>query len=112
STADGLLTGSSALLSSDVYARFIRPSAGERELKTFVRVMEAAALVVACLLVPVLQQSRTAMELLQAFYADLFGVIVALYLAGMFSRRATGRAAFIAVLSGLGVAVGLDVWTE
>jgi SSS family solute:Na+ symporter len=112
STADGLLTGSSALLSQDVYLRFLRPNAGERESKRFVRIVEGAALIPGVLLVPLLMKSRTAMQLVQSsVYADLFGVIVGLYLAGLFSRRATGKAAFAASLSGIAVAILLDVTT-
>lgn len=112
STADGLLTGSSALLSEDVYLRFLRPQAGERERKQFVRVSEVAALLTAAPLVWLLKESRTAMELVQVFYADLFGVIVGVYVAGIFTTRAAPRAAFVSVLAGLALAVGLDVATD
>lgn len=112
STADGLLTGSSALLSEDVYFRFVRPMAGERERKAFVRVVEVLALVAGVCLVPLLMKSEAAMQFVQAFYADLFGVIVGLYLAGLFSTRAAPRAALFAILSGLAVAITLDKYSH
>ena len=112
STADGLLTGSSGLLCQDIYLRFVRPGAGEAERKWFVRGVEVVSLAVAMLLVPVLAKSPTAMGLLQAYYADLFGVIVALYLAGMFTTRATPWAALSSVVLGLATAIVLDVCTS
>lgn len=112
STADGLLTGSSALLSEDIYLRFLRPQAGDVERKRFVRAAEVVALVIGAALVWVLKESRTAMGLVQAFYADLFGVIVGVYVAGIFSKRAAPRAAFVSVLGGLALAVGLALATD
>jgi SSS family solute:Na+ symporter len=109
STADGLLTGSGALLLEDVYVRFIRPDAGESDRKHFTRVVEISALACGVALVEVFRRTPTAMGLLQAFYADVLGVIVAIYLVGMFSTRATPRAAFAAMLSGLGLAVAFEV---
>lgn len=109
STADGLLTGSSALLSEDVYFRFVRPKAGERERKALVRIIEILALIAGVSLVPLLVRSeKTAMQFVQTFYAVLFGVIVGLYLAGIFSKRAAPKAALFAILSGLVFAIGLD----
>jgi solute:Na+ symporter, SSS family len=112
STADGLLTGSSALLSEDVYFRFVRPKAGERERKNFVRGAEVATLIAGVSLVPVLMNSRAAMAFVQAFYADLFGVIVALYLVGIFSKRAAPKSAFFAIVSGIVFAIVLDKWSH
>lgn len=42
-------------------------------------------------------------------YADVLGVIVAVYLVGMFSTRATPRATWLAMLAGIATACGLEV---
>lgn len=112
SSADGLLTASSTLLTHDIYARFVRPAAAEREIKLVTRVLEAAALGAAMALIPVAQGARSAVTFVQDFFGDLLGVVVALYVVGIFSRRATPRAALIAMLGALGLGVGLHAGTE
>jgi len=112
SSADGLLTASGTLLTQDIYVRFVRRSAGEGEVKTVTRLLEAAALLISIALVPVAMHSLSAVTFVQTFFGDVLGVVVALYVVGMFSRRATAWAAFAAMLSAIALAVGLDLFTE
>jgi len=109
STADGLLTGSSGLLLQDVYTRFVRPRAGDAERKQFARIVEVLAMAVGVALVSVFMRYDSAMARLQGFYADVLGVVVAIYLVGMFSKRATPRAAFAGMLFGIAVAVVFEI---
>ena len=111
SSADGLLTASGTLLTQDIYVRFVRPGAGEGEVKTVTRLVEAGALVITVALVPVAARSQSAVTFVQTFFGDVLGVVVALYIVGMFSRRATARAAFAAMISAMVLAIGLDVFT-
>ncbi|MFC1608439.1 hypothetical protein ACFL47_10770 [Candidatus Latescibacterota bacterium] len=111
STIDGMMTASSALVTEDIYLRFFRPHAEGRELKIFTRIIQCITLVVTLAIIPFVLKSRAAMEFLQAFYGDVLGVIVALYLAGIFSRRAAPKAAFFSMVTGIAFAVFLDVCT-
>ena len=88
STIDGMMTASGALATEDIYLRFIRPRAGEREIKIFNRVVLSVVLLITFSIIPFVLKSQTAMEFLQNFYGDVLGVVVALYLAGIFSKRA------------------------
>ena len=112
STIDGMMTASSALATEDIYLRFIRPRAGESELKIFSRITLGIILLITLSIIPFVLKSQTAMEFLQSFYGDVLGVVVALYLAGIFSKRATPKAAFFSMVSGIILAVCLDVFTD
>ncbi len=109
STADGLLTGTGALLLQDVYVRFFRPAAGEAEQKRFTRVTEVIGLLIGVALVAVFMNEQSAMARLQSIYADVLGVIVAIYIVGMFSRRAAPRAAFVGMMVGIALAAALEM---
>lgn len=110
SSADGLMTASSTLITQDIYLRFWRPSAGDKEVKLVTRVLEAVAMVLALALIPVAMSRQSAVTFVQEFFGDLMGVVVALYIVGVFSRRATARAAFVAMLGALALAIGLHAW--
>ena len=111
SSADGLLTASSTLITQDIYLRFLRPAARDREIKLVTRVLEAVAMVLALALIPIAMSRQSAVTFVQEFFGDLMGVVVALYIVGVFSRRATARAAFVAMLSALALAIGLHAWS-
>lgn len=111
SSADGMLTASSGLLTEDIYLRFLNPTATPKQKKRVTRFLEAATLILSVSLIPLLMRSESAVTFVQVFYGDVLGVVVALYIVGMFSVRATARAAFAAMISGIIFAVCLDVFT-
>lgn len=112
STADGLLTASSTLVTQDIYSRFLRRGATEREIKLVTRVLEVAAMLVALTLIPVVVRAQSAVTFVQDSFGDVLGVVVALYVVGIFSRRATARAALVAMITALVLAVGLHIWSD
>ncbi len=112
STVDGMLTASSTMFSNDIYRRILRPSATGAELKKVTRIVEALTLVATIALFPLVVKSQSAMTFIQNFYGDVLGVVVALYGVGIFSTRATPRAAFIAMVSGVTFASCLDIFTK
>ena len=112
STVDGMLTASSAMFSEDFYLRIIRPSAKPQELKTVTRIAEAFTILITLALFPLVMKSQSAMAFIQSFYGDVLGVVVALYIVGIFTTRVAPRAALTAMLSGVGFAVALDIFTQ
>jgi SSS family solute:Na+ symporter len=112
STIDGLLTAAGTLITEDIYLRFVRPNAQDKTVKRFARITQAIVIIAALALIPFAAQYRTVTKFIQSLVADMFGVIIALYLVGIFSKRATSRAAFTAMVSGILLAVYLDFGTE
>lgn len=112
SSADGLLTASSTLITQDIYLRFLRPQASPGQAKRVTRLLEAAAMMIALCLVPVAMRRPSAVIFVQELFGDVMGVVVALYIVGVFSRRATARAAYAAMISAIALGVGLHIWSD
>lgn len=100
STIDGLLTSSGTLMTQDVFLRFVNPKANDKTIKRFARTTQAVVLVIAFFIIPVAAKEQTVTRLIQDLISIPLGVMVALYLVGVFSVRATPIAAFIGALTG------------
>lgn len=111
STVDGMLTASSALFSEDIYQRILRPGAGAVELKRVTRLVEGITIISTIALFPLVVKAQSAMAFIQSFYGDVLGVVVALYIIGIFTTRVPPKAAFVSMVSGVVFAVGLDIFT-
>jgi len=70
-----------------------------------------AVIAVVLVLLPVAGRSRSITAFIQHFMGDVFGVIIAWYLTGVFSRRAAPRAAVLGAAAGTVLAVSLDIFT-
>lgn len=112
SSADGLLTASGTLITQDIYLRFVRPHATDKQAKTVTRLLEVAVMIVAVSLIPLVSKAPSAVTFVQDYFGDVMGVVIALYIVGIFSRRATARAAFMTMLTAIALAVGLHIWSD
>jgi len=89
----------------------VRPSAKHQELKTVTRIVEAITIVITIALFPLVTRSQSAMAFIQSFYGDVLGVVVALFIIGIFTTRVSPWSAFTAMVSGVVFSVLLDVFT-
>ena len=112
STVDGMLTASSALFANDFYLRIIRPKAKPNELKTVVRITEVLTILLTLALIPIIQKTDSVMGFIQDFYAYVFGVVIAIYLIGMFTKRIAPWSGFIAMISSVALTITLDIFTD
>ncbi len=118
STVDGLLAGSSSLLNQDIYKRFIRPKASDRHLKIVTRIIQFVIILIVLLIVPQfmqegeISQERSGYEMLLEFLGSIMGVIIAIYILGMFFKRTTPRACFTAMIVGIAMGFILDQKTD
>ena len=112
STVDGMLTASSALFTEDFYSRILRKRAKRNELKTVVRIAEVLTILLALALMPIIQESDSVMGFIQDCYAYVFGVVMAIYLIGMFTKIVAPWSGFIAMISSVSLTITLDVFTD
>ncbi len=118
STVDGLLAGSSSLLNQDIYKRFIKRNASDRHLKVVARIIQLAIIVIVLLIVPgflqegQVSQQRSGYEILLEFLGSIMGVIIAIFILGIFFKRTTAKASFIAMLIGIALGFVLDQKTD
>lgn len=107
STIDGLLSSSATLINLDIYTRFFKPNITEKGLKKASIVIQAAIVAIVLLIIPVYLESgeisyeRSAYEVLLEFLGSIMGVLVAIFILGIFFTRTTGKASFIAMIVGI-----------
>jgi SSS family solute:Na+ symporter len=100
STIDGLLTASGTLVTQDIFLRFIRPGSTDKRTKQFSRMVQALALILAFLLIPLASREETVTRLIQDLVSIPLGVIIAVFLLAVLSTRAAPWATFAGALSG------------
>jgi SSS family solute:Na+ symporter len=117
STVDGLLASSAAMLNHDIYKRFFNRTASDRHLKVVARILQFVMIIVVLAIVPVFfpeegaAQQRSGYEILLAFLGSIMGVIIAIYILGIFFKRTTGNACFAAMLVSIALGFILDKFT-
>jgi SSS family solute:Na+ symporter len=104
SSVDSVLNAASALLTMDFYAA-LRPEASEERLVAVGRMVAAAVLVLGALIAPQIEQFASLWTYLQSALAYLTPPIVAVFLGGLFVRRAHSHAAFYTLVGGSGLAL-------
>lgn len=109
SSVDSSLNCSATLILCDVYKRFFRPLAGERESMV---VLYAATLIfgllgtlAACAMIGI----KSALDVWWAIAAIASGGMLGLFLLGYLSRRANGSAALAGVVTGLVIIVWMSL---
>ena len=112
SSIDGMFTATGALFTEDIYLRFICPRASEKAQKNITRLVQGVCVAITISVVPFVTKSESALQFLQNFYGDVFGVVAAIYVAGIFSKRSTPWAAFFSMVTGIILAVYLDAFTS
>jgi len=112
STVDGLLSSSSTLFAQDIYFRFFRKNVTEKQAKSSIRWIEFGVIILIFVFVPLFLGARSAMEMVQGFLGNVMGVIIALFVLGIFFKRTTSWAAFGSMLVGLILAFALDILTD
>ena len=112
STVDGMLTASSALFAEDFYLRIIRKNAKPDELKKVVRIAEVLTILLTLALIPIIRKADSVMGFIQDFYAYVFGVVMAIYLIGIFTKRVAPWSGFIAMISSVALTILLDMFTD
>lgn len=108
STIDGILTATSTMGTKDIYLRFINSNSSDKKTKNIARSIQVLAIISVFIVLPFAAESVTVMSFVQSFIGDVFGVIIAIFLVAVFSKRATPNAAFIGGLTGIAVGVILD----
>ena len=105
STIDGLLSTSGQLLNDDIYKRFIHRSASPANQKHFTQIVQIVFAGVTLLTMPLFMQSssneQSAFQVLLDFLGDIMGVVIAIFVLGIFFKRTTAKASFIAITVGI-----------
>lgn len=111
STLSSILNSAQTLVTMDIIGK-IRPGMDGKRLVRTGNIAGLIIIVVAALWAPQIQQFDSVVKYFQQLLSYLAPPVVAVFLAGLFSKRATATAAFTSLLAGLLVAVGLMLFRE
>jgi SSS family solute:Na+ symporter len=112
STIDGLIASSSSLLTQDIYRRLFKPSASDKQLKNVNRIIQVLVMVCVFGFIPVFIRYGSqgpVYGLVQEFLGVMLGVLIAIFMLGIFFKRTTARACFIGMIAGVVVGVVLQM---
>ena len=108
SSVDSTLNSASTLVTMDFVKRF-RPAFTSKQLANVGRIVTLVFMVFAAVWAPIILQFDTLWGYLQSFLAYVVPPFVALFVVGVFWRRATSGAAFWSLMAGHGTSVLLFV---
>lgn len=111
STLSSILNSAQTLVTMDIVAK-LRPGMSGASLVRTGNVAGLVIVVAAALWAPRIHQFDSVVKYFQQLLSYMAPPVVAVFLAGLFWRRATGTGAFAALISGLGLAVGLLVFRD
>ncbi len=106
STIDGLIASSGTLLTQDIYKKLIRKDLTGKQEKRMTMIIQAVIVGMVFLIVPSFLNEKNnvggmpAYELIQRFLGNIFGVLIAIYILGIFFKRTTAKASFTAMVVG------------
>jgi SSS family solute:Na+ symporter len=116
SSVDSYLNSSTTVTLTDFYGRaraaLGKPPASPREELRLGRVLTVVFIVAAGFTAPVIERFETIYVALQTLLSLFQGPTLAILLFGVLWRRATGKAAFVALVGGVGLAAWLTAYGE
>ncbi len=98
SSLASMANSTATIFTMDIYKNFIRPNAPEKQLVTVGRLMALAAFIIAMLVAPALGVLDQAFQFIQEYTGFVSPGVVAIFLVGIFWKRATGNAALWAAI--------------
>jgi len=111
SSLDSALNAGASLLTMD-FVKPLRPATSQRALLAIGRGFTALLIVMAALYAPLIERFGSLFEYFQSTLAYLVPPIVAVYLSGLFSARATAAGAFAGIAGGLALGLVLFLGQE
>jgi len=109
STIDSVLNSTSTIITLDIYRKFLRPQAAEKQLAGMGIWISTAILLVAVLLAPqIARLGQGVFYYIQNLYAHFAPPFAAIFVVGLLWRRATGKAAAATVVFGMAASVLLE----
>ena len=109
---DGNITAGSNLLLKDIYPLINKKTLTEKEEVKTNRIIQVIVLLLIMGCLTQLFGNKRIVEVVQVILGDISGVLAALLLVGIFSKRATNKAAIISSFIGFAIAISLHNFTD
>lgn len=105
SSLASMLNSTSTIFTMDIYKPYINKQASEKNLVTVGRITAFSALIIAIVIAPVLGNTSQIFQYIQEYTGLVSPGILAVFLMGLFWKKATNKAAIAGVLSSIVVAL-------
>jgi len=106
SSLSSMVNSTATIFSMDIYKQLIKKDASESQLVLTGRITSAAALVIAVLVAPQLQSLSQAFQYIQEYTGFVSPGILAIFMTGLFWKRATTNAALSAAILTIPLSAG------
>lgn len=109
SSLASMLNSTATIFTMDIYRPYINPGASDKQTVRAGRLTAVVALVIAILIAPMLGNLGQAFQFIQEFTGVVSPGILAVFLTGLFWKRATNNAAIWGVISSIPIALYFKV---
>ncbi|MEQ8478335.1 sodium/sugar symporter [Fulvivirga sp.] len=116
SSLASMLNSTSTIFTMDIFKPYIKPDATQKQMVTTGRVTGVVALIIALFIAPQLGNLSQAFQFIQEYTGVVSPGILAVFLAGLFWKKATNKGAIIGVLLSIPIAmyfkIGPNGWSD
>ena len=111
SSLASMLNSTSTIFTMDIYKTYINKDANDKQTVNMGRITAAVALVIACIMAPLLGGIDQAFQFIQEYTGVVSPGILAVFMLGLFWKKTTNAGAIIGSLLSIPVALGLKFLT-
>lgn len=109
SSLASMLNSTSTIFTMDIYKQYINKNASDRATVNTGRISAAIALVIACIMAPLLGGIDQAFQFIQEYTGVVSPGILAVFLLGLFWKKTTNKSAIIGVIASIPIAMYFKV---
>lgn len=106
SSLASMLNSTSTIFTMDIYKQYINPEANDKTTVNVGRISAAVALVIACVMAPLLGGIDQAFQFIQEYTGIVSPGILAVFLLGLFWKKTTNSGAIAGALLSIPIAIG------
>ena len=116
SSLASMLNSTSTIFTMDIYREYINKNASDKTTVNVGRLSAAVALIIACIMAPLLGGIDQAFQFIQEYTGLVSPGILAVFVMGLFWKKTTNKAAIIGALASIPIAlyfkVGQNGWSD
>ncbi|WP_445736658.1 sodium/sugar symporter [Mariniflexile sp.] len=109
SSLASMLNSTSTIFTMDIYKQYINKTASDRSTVNMGRISAAVALVIACIMAPLLGNLDQAFQFIQEYTGIVSPGILAVFLLGLFWKKTTNKGAIIGAIASVPIAMYFKV---
>ena len=109
SSLASMLNSTSTIFTMDIYKQYINKNASDKSTVSTGRISAAVALIIACIMAPLLGNLDQAFQFIQEYTGVVSPGILAVFLLGLFWKKTTNKGAIIGALASIPIAMYFKV---